>query len=178
MTYLMQSILAFFILAIPLSCSQTTQSTLDNKVDNSSPEATIQVPKDTLKKIVKTEAEWKAELTEVEYYVLREKGTERPFTGDLLKEKSAGTFVCAACELPLFTSATKFKSGTGWPSFWQPINETYVAEKSDHDHGMTRVEVLCGRCDGHLGHVFNDGPPPTGLRYCINAVSLDFVKEE
>ncbi|MFK7810524.1 MAG: peptide-methionine (R)-S-oxide reductase MsrB [Saprospiraceae bacterium] len=135
------------------------------------------VTNDTIKKIVKSEEEWKAELTAEEFHILREKGTERPFTGDLLKSKGDGTYVCAACELPLFSSDTKFDSGTGWPSYWKPINEINVAEEADNKYGWNRVEVLCARCDGHLGHVFDDGPEPTGLRYCINAVSLDFVKE-
>lgn len=140
--------------------------------------AVLVVNGDTIPRIVKPETEWKAELTEMEYKVLREKGTERAFTGDLLKNKKAGTYVCAACQLPLFASDTKFKSGTGWPSFWKPIEASHVAEESDNAYGMRRVEVLCARCDGHLGHVFPDGPKPTGLRYCINSVSLDFLEEE
>lgn len=121
--------------------------------------------------------EWKERLSEIEYYVLREKGTERAFTGDLLSNKKSGTYVCAGCKLPLFNSTTKFKSGTGWPSFYEPVNGKNVAEESDTEYGMIRTEVLCSRCGGHLGHVFPDGPKPTGLRYCINSVSLDFVKK-
>lgn len=123
-----------------------------------------------------SDAEWKARLTDMEYHVLREKGTERAFTGKLLEIKEAGTYVCKACQLPLFSSETKFNSGTGWPSFWKPINETNVAEEKDFAYGMIRTEVLCSRCGGHLGHVFPDGPKPTGLRYCLNSVSLDFIK--
>ncbi len=128
-------------------------------------------------KINKSETEWKKELTDFEYYVLREKGTERAFTGELLNNKEKGVYTCAACELPLFESATKYKSGSGWPSFYEPINEINVAEEEDLSFGMARIEVLCARCDGHLGHVFPDGPRPTGLRYCINSVSLKFQKK-
>jgi len=128
-------------------------------------------------KIVKSEDEWKEVLDEKSYYVLREKGTERPFTGELLNEKRNGTFTCKACDLPLFGSDTKFKSGTGWPSFYEPVVENNIASETDYKIGYPRTEVMCGRCEGHLGHVFNDGPKPTGLRYCINALSLKFEPE-
>ncbi|MBV6646164.1 MAG: peptide-methionine (R)-S-oxide reductase MsrB [Cyclobacteriaceae bacterium] len=127
-----------------------------------------------------SEKEWKAKLTAFEYYVLREKGTERAFSGEYWNNKKEGVYHCAACQLELFSSGTKFKSGTGWPSFYEPLVPANVKEEKDYSFGMTRIEVLCGRCDGHLGHVFPDGPKPTGLRYCINSVSLDFQpkKEE
>lgn len=128
--------------------------------------------------IVKTEEAWKAELSKMEFHVLREKGTERAFTGDLLENKDEGTYTCRGCANDLFDSATKFKSGTGWPSFYQPIAEEKLALDVDYHIGYERTEVMCGRCGGHLGHVFKDGPKPTGLRYCINAVSLDFEKKK
>ncbi len=128
--------------------------------------------------IEKPESYWKEMLTDEEYNILREEGTERSFTSPLNDEKRAGIFTCAACGLPLFASDTKFKSGTGWPSFFQPINDAYVRQDVDNRYGMRRVEVSCARCNGHQGHVFPDGPEPTGLRYCINGVALNFVPLE
>lgn len=123
-----------------------------------------------------TEEQWKQRLDPEAYRVLRQSGTERPFTGKHLKEKRAGTFGCAACGTPLFLSDAKFESGCGWPSFFQPF-EGAIEERPDHSHGMERIEVRCAACRSHLGHVFPDGPPPTGVRYCINSVCLDFKPE-
>ena len=120
-----------------------------------------------------TPAEWRRILGPQRYYILREAGTERPFTSPLLNEHRRGTFVCAACALPLFASATKFDSGTGWPSFWRPLGHAVVTQ-ADDSHFMERTEILCARCGGHLGHVFDDGPKPTGLRYCMNGLALNF----
>ena len=124
----------------------------------------------------KTNAEWKKELTTEQYHVLREKGTERAFTGKDWDNHQKGTYYCAACHQELFASETKFESGTGWPSFYQPIKATAVSVGADHSYGMERDEVVCSRCGGHLGHVFDDGPKPTGLRYCMNSVSMKFEK--
>ena len=121
-----------------------------------------------------SEAEWRKRLTPEQYHVLREAGTERAFSGLYNDNKADGLYRCAACQLDLFDSADKYDSGSGWPSFTRPIAPDRVVEHADNSHGMRRVEARCARCDGHLGHVFPDGPPPTGLRYCMNSVSLDF----
>lgn len=130
------------------------------------------------KKVIRTDDEWKKRLTAKQYEIARSKGTERPFCGGLLEEKRAGTFVCICCDLPLFESKTKFDSGTGWPSFYQPVAVENIREVTDDSHGMKRVEITCVRCDAHLGHVFEDGPKPTGRRHCVNGESLRFVPQE
>lgn len=129
---------------------------------------------DTIYTIHKPDDEWRSQLDAKSYNVLREKGTEMAFTGAYNENKKSGIYCCKGCGLSLFSSNAKFDSGTGWPSFYEPIDKAHVLEEMDHAYGMKRVEVLCHRCGGHLGHVFEDGPRPTGLRYCMNSVSLDF----
>jgi len=133
--------------------------------------------KEPLARVIKSDDEWKRILTRDQYFITRQAGTEAPYSSPLLNIHESGTFDCVCCDLPLFSSKTKFESGTGWPSFWAPIEKRNVRERTDHTLAETRTEVLCARCDAHLGHVFDDGPMPTGLRYCMNGVALKFTHE-
>ena len=162
--------LACLYLLIVTACAQRTheEAMKDNAAKAHSPTYPI----------MKTNDEWKKQLTEEQYRVLREKGTERAYTGEYVDHHATGAYLCAACGQELFGSETKFDSGTGWPSFYQPVDKGSVSVATDSSHGMQRDEVVCGRCGGHLGHVFNDGPRPTGLRYCINSVSLKFEEKK
>jgi peptide-methionine (R)-S-oxide reductase len=162
------------MIAVGCGASPLTNSPNSSAATTNAPTSTTS--KTMSDKIRKSDAEWKKELTPEQYHVLREKGTERPFTGQYWNTKDKGVYRCAACGAELFVSDTKFDSGCGWPSFYAPMTSNVVAEAADHSYFMERTEVLCSKCGGHLGHVFDDGPKPTGLRYCINSASLKFEK--
>lgn len=163
----MRKVIVLFILAVGFilpACSQPAKKPENN------PRSVFTV--------VKTEEQWKKELTPLQFNILRQKGTERAFSGEYWDNHKKGTYVCAACQLPLFQAETKFESGTGWPSFYKPIEEGAVLTIEDTAYGMIREEVVCSRCGGHLGHLFDDGPDPTGLRYCMNSASLLFRQKK
>lgn len=164
----MKKVIFAFSTLIIFSCSVKSQNNRNMAEQN----------KKSGYEVEKTDDEWKQILTPVEFNILREKGTEYAFTGEYNDHKEKGTYVCAGCGNELFTSDSKYESGCGWPSFYEPLSEAKVGESEDRSHGMVRTEIVCNNCGGHLGHVFPDGPKPTGLRYCVNSASLDFKKED
>lgn len=170
-------LLVFSVCCFSCSFSQADSKTSKSvKMENEKPTNNPVYNRVDSGKVNLTEAEWKKILPADVYYIARQKGTERPWTSKFENFKEIGTYYCLACGNALFKSDTKFDSGCGWPSFYEPISKGAIIYTPDHSHGMTRTEVQCGRCKAHLGHVFEDGPPPTGLRYCINGVILDFEK--
>ena len=170
------SLFYLFFLVISGSCNSTNTKNVNlEQIKVVVKDSIVILPKKIVS-IQKSDEYWKSLLSPDAYYVLREKGTERSFTGKYWDNQESGIYCCAACMLPLFKSDAKFESGTGWPSFYEAINPTVIREIKDNSHLMVRTETVCSRCGGHLGHVFDDGPQPTGLRYCMNSISLTFIK--
>jgi peptide-methionine (R)-S-oxide reductase len=172
------SALIIFTIIVQGCYSQNAPSKKNNTMDNSNEKKNPVYSNTDTSKVVMSDDDWKKILPSDVYYVARQKGTERPFTSQYETSHQVGTYYCAVCGNALFKSDTKFESGCGWPSFYQPISKSSIIYAPDNTYGMQRTEVMCGRCKSHLGHVFEDGPPPTGLRYCINGVVLDFKKAQ
>jgi peptide-methionine (R)-S-oxide reductase len=168
-----RKVMLLFAVIFMLTQACTVANQEDKRKPNMNNTANTNTPK-----VEKTDEEWRAELTPMQYYVLRQKGTERPYTGAYWDNKDVGTYLCAGCSTLLFTFKTKYDSGCGWPSFYEAHNNDQILMRADNSHGMQRVEILCATCEGHLGHVFNDGPEPTGLRYCVNSESMIFIPAE